>query len=64
MDGEMQYSRKELSNWYNFGKLPKRKLPIYITNEEEGLDVFGVIEDTLKNEPGILDALKEYITGK
>ena len=65
MDGEMQYSRKELSKWVNFGKLPKRRLPSYFTDTEElkSLNIFGVIDDTLKQVPDLKQALKEYVDG-
>lgn len=59
----MQYSRRELSNWYNFGKLPKRHLPSYMDDDAKSLNVFGVIDHTLKECPEILEALKEYVDG-
>lgn len=59
------YSSKELSHWVNFGKLPNRHLPGYFTDEEnlKSLNVFGVIDDTLKHCPDVLEALKEYVNG-
>lgn len=60
----MQYSKKELSNWYNFGELPKRKLPRYYTESLNYLDVFDVINDTLETYPDLIEALKEFINGK
>lgn len=59
----MQYSRKELSYWTNFGKLPKRQLPSYMDDDAKSLNVFGVIDDTLKRVPDVLEALKEYVDG-
>ena len=59
----MQYSKKELSNWYNFGKLPKRHLPTYMNDDAVALDVFGVIQDTLKQDPEALESIKEFVDG-
>ena len=63
MDGEMQYSRRELSRWVNSGELPKRHLPSYMDDEARSLNIFGVIDHTLKACPEVLEALKEYVDG-
>ena len=60
----MQYSKKELAYWYNFGKLPKRQLPSYMDDDAKSLNIFGVIDDTLNKVPEIKEALKEYVDGK
>ena len=59
----MQYSKREISKWVNFGELPKRKLPTYMGKEPVAMDVFQVIDDTLKVYPDLNEAIKEYVDG-
>lgn len=59
----MQYSKRELTYWYNFGHLPKRNLATYISDDNSKLNVFEVIKDSLNRDPELLDSLKDFIAG-